>query len=382
MSSAVDPLRCALVMEQTLGHVTHARNLREVTSNRPDITPVWLPIPFETQGLGRFLPLFNSNWTVRASWRARQALGAAMASSPLDVVLFHTQVTALFSIAMMERVPSVVSLDATPINYDSVGQHYGHRAAGDGFADRLKFSRNQRAFHAAARLVTWSEWTRKSLSDDYGVDPSRLKVLAPGAADAFFEVGARRPLSSSVVGPVDRLPRLLFVGGDFRRKGGPLLLECMRGPLGTRCELHIVTNAHVAPQRNVYVHRGLGPNDPALLKLFADADVFVLPSLADCLAMVLMEATAAGLPVVTTDVGALGEAVCPGETGLLVKPGDAAELGQALNALVDDAGARQRMGRAGHALARRRFNARQNGQALLDIMIEVAQRGRHTRSAA
>jgi glycosyltransferase involved in cell wall biosynthesis len=305
-----------------------------------------------------------------------------MAATPLDAVLFHTQVTALFSIQLMRHLPSVISLDATPMNYDSVGGHYGHRAAGDGVVDQQKRLWNRRAFHAATMLVAWSEWARRSLSQDYGVDPAKVRVLAPGAAPAYFEIGRRRDTGTPATAVDDRLPRLLFVGGDFRRKGGTELLECMRGPLADRCELDVVTRDPVAPVRNVYVHHGIGPNDPALLKLFADADIFVLPSHADCLAVVLMEATASALPVVTTNVGALAEAIRPGQTGLVVRAGDGADLCRALETLVDDADARRRMGRGGHALARDRFDARANGRALLDIVIEATRRRRSLRSIA
>ena len=85
-----------------------------------------------------------------------------------------------------------------------------------------------------------------------------------------------------------------------------------------------------------------------------------------------MEATAAGLPVITTQVGALGEAVLPGESGLVVPPGDGAALAQALRTLVEDGALRRRMGRAGLALAGARFNAERNNRALLDLLAEVA----------
>jgi glycosyltransferase involved in cell wall biosynthesis len=300
-------------------------------------------------------------------------------------VLFHTQVTSLFSVGIMRRLPAVVSLDATPINYDSVGHYYHHRAAGDGLLDRQKYRINRSVFHAAAGLVTWSEWARRSLEHDYGVDPAHVRVLAPGASPAFFEIGARRAGTQEALPPSDgdRLVRLLFVGGDFERKGGPLLVESMRGPLGERCELHLVTGAELGSvPRNVHVHRGLGPNSAELLGLFAEADVFVLPTLADCLPLVLMEATAAGLPVVTTDVGALREAVIPGTSGMLVPPADAGELVAALERLVGDAALRRQMGRAGRELAQRKFDAHRNTCALLELLVEKAQGVTNGRNAA
>jgi glycosyltransferase involved in cell wall biosynthesis len=386
MIPPVAHVKCAFVMEQTLGHVTHARNLRDIAAEYGDVEPVWLPIPFETRGVGRLVPIFSQNWSVRASWRARRALSHALARIPLDAALFHTQVTSLFSVGMMQRVPSVISLDATPINYDSVGRYYGHRAASDGFLDRQKLARNRRAFHAATHLVTWSDWARRSLVADYGVDAGRVSVLAPGASAAYFEVGRRRAADRATGPRADGkaavLPRVLFVGGDFARKGGPDLLEVVGTALRDRCELHVVTNAPVEPRPHVRVHRGIGPNDPALVRLFAEADIFVLPSRAECLAIVLMEATAAALPVITTDVGALSEAVRPGDTGLVIRAGDRSDLARALDALIGDPAARHRMGLAGHELARLKFDARTNGRALLDIVVEAAQQGRHTRGAA
>jgi len=157
----------------------------------------------------------------------------------------------------------------------------------------------------------------------------------------------------------------------------------MRDPyLAERCELHLVTGANVQEQPNVFVHRGLQANSPELLRQFAQADLFILPTYADCLAVVLMEATAAGLPVITTDVGALSEAVTPGASGLLIEPGNAAALRAAVAALVDDSARRDSMGSVGHALARAKFDAQRNNSALLDLVVDLGLAQQHTRRAA
>lgn len=374
------PLRAAFVLEQTLGHVTHAGNLRRALEAQPAIAPTWLPIPFPPTGPLRFLPLLRSNWSARASWLARRALARAQAAGPLEALFFHTQVTALFSLDLIRRVPTVVSLDATPFNYDRVGAAYGHRPAGDGFVDRQKFRLNRAVFQAAAGLITWSDWARRSLIDDYAVPPDRIRVIAPGAARELFELGKRR--LAGPPGETGEPVRVLFVGGDFERKGGPELLACLEGPLGARCRVDLVTAEAVAPRPNLAVHRGLAPNSPALLRLFAQADLFVLPSHGECLSIALMEAGAAGLPLVTTAVGALPEAVRPGRSGLVVPPGDPSALATALSSLVDDADLRRRMGRAAHELAREKFDADRNGRALLDVLLEAAARGRSPRRVA
>jgi glycosyltransferase involved in cell wall biosynthesis len=280
----------------------------------------------------------------------------------------------------MRRIPTLVSLDATPINYDSLGEHYGHRPAGDGFLDRQKYALNRRTFHAAAGLVTWSEWARQSLIKDYGVRADAVRVVAPGAAPGYFDIGFARAMLNTPRRP--GIVRALFVGGDFARKGGHDLLAAMRGPLADTCEVHLVTQADIAPQKNVYVHRGLTPNSPELLRLFAEADFFVFPTHADCLAMVLMEAAAAGLPVITTDVGALAENVEPGRSGFVIRHGDVGALTLSMRALIADAELRQRMSRATFAVARERFDAQRNNRVVLDLLGALAEARPTVRRAA
>jgi len=132
----------------------------------------------------------------------------------------------------------------------------------------------------------------------------------------------------------------------------------------------------------VTIHHGVTSNSPALLRLFEEADLFVLPSLGECLAVVLMEATAAGLPIVTTDVGALAEAVNPRETGLVVPPDDVPALRQALETLLADPVRRRAMGRGGHALARERFDAAANNRTLLDLVADLVRLGARAGRAA
>jgi glycosyltransferase involved in cell wall biosynthesis len=109
-----------------------------------------------------------------------------------------------------------------------------------------------------------------------------------------------------------------------------------------------------------------------LIDLFKDADVFALPTRADCLAVVLGEAMAASLPIVTTSVGAHGEAVEDGRNGFIVEPGDSDSLCEALERLVDDAELRRSMGQQARALAEERFDAKRNALKVVELMQSVA----------
>lgn len=87
----------------------------------------------------------------------------------------------------------------------------------------------------------------------------------------------------------------------------------------------------------------------------ARATLLVHPSLAEAFPYAVLDGMAAGLPVVASDVGGIGEAVAHGRTGLLVPAGDAAALARALIALLDDRQRARRMGEEGARIARERF---------------------------
>ncbi len=124
----------------------------------------------------------------------------------------------------------------------------------------------------------------------------------------------------------------------------------------------------------------LTPNSPPLIELYHRADVFCLPTLGDCLPMVLSEAGAVGLPLVSTDVGAIGEIVRDGDTGILVPVSDPPALAAALHRLADDPALRRQMGEAARRLVGERFDAKVNAERLVSLLLDVAATARGTRS--
>lgn len=363
-------LRVGFVMEQALGHVAYARNLQTAFAREPSLEPWWFPVEQGRDGRFGRVPLLRRNWALLGSARAHAAVRRACRD--LDALFYHTQTVALLSPLTVRRLPVILSLDATPLNIDSFGTRYGLAPAGRGPLERAKQAIYRAIFARAAGFTTWSEWAKRSLCDDYGVDPARVTVIFPGIDLELFPE------------PVDRPPRakarLLFVGGDFARKGGGELLAAMRAGLSEVCELEIVTRAPVPDTPGVRVHRDLGPNDPRLLALYRAADLFALPTHADCLAVVLGEAMAAGLPVVTTSVGGQPEAVRDGENGIIVPPGDVPALARALLRLATDADLRRRMGRTARRIACERFDARENARRLLDVIEDGIDRWRSERA--
>src|SRR5262245_14919979 len=116
--------RLAFVMEQTLGQVTHTQNFQNWVANDPEVEPIWIPIAYESQAAWGSVPVVKTNWTLRASLEARSRVRAVLRTRKVDGLFFHTLVTALFAHRLMRKFPTVVSMDATPLNFDAIGTPY------------------------------------------------------------------------------------------------------------------------------------------------------------------------------------------------------------------------------------------------------------------
>jgi glycosyltransferase involved in cell wall biosynthesis len=168
--------------------------------------------------------------------------------------------------------------------------------------------------------------------------------------------------------------RLLFVGSDFQRKGGDLLVAAVSGPMRGRCELDIVTTAEVPCAPGVRVHRAAA-NSLELRSLFQRAELFALPTRAECFGQVLVEALASGLPVLAGAVGGTGDIVDDGDTGWLIPP----SLDNVVAALERALAVREAlpaMGRRARAVAEERFDGVRNDRRIIEQMLALAARRR------
>ncbi|NET87021.1 MAG: glycosyltransferase family 4 protein [Kamptonema sp. SIO1D9] len=351
--------RFGFVLEQTLGHVTHAQNLIQSLAEDNSVQPSWMLVPLEVNDIWKRIRV--PNISLLLSLRARGMVKTALRQENLDCLFYHTQLTSLFSLEHIQRIPTVISLDATPDNFETIAAAYSSNTAKGAIA-RLKFAWYRKIFQQAAALITWSNWVKQSLEKDYGIEADKITVIPPGVHLDRWHFTPKPVVT-------DRPMRLLFVGGDFERKGGSILLDAFRGGLADLCELDIVTkDEQISSEGSIRVHRGLTPNSPQLQQLFAEADIFVFPTLGDTNAIVVLEAMASGLAVITTKIGALAEEVEDGVNGLLVPVNDSEAIADAVRSLCESRQRLAAMKVASRAKAERYFSAKHNYQALVDIL--------------
>ncbi|MCR8549096.1 glycosyltransferase family 4 protein [Salipiger sp. P9] len=158
---------------------------------------------------------------------------------------------------------------------------------------------------------------------------------------------------------------LLFVGRLAGVKGVPILLDAVAALKERHPGLRL-TLIGDGPERAALEARAAGLGDTVtflgyrsqaeVAEALARTDVFVLPSFAEGVPVVLMEAMAAGVPVVTTQIAGIPELVTPWESGVLVPPGDAEALTAALDQLLSDPGQRRAMGAAGRAMVEAEYS--------------------------
>ena len=348
------------LLEQSLGHVTHTKNLLTNVALDPEVHAHWGLIDFEATGMAGRIPLYKSNWTVRAGVRARREVARMNRQTRLDALLFHTQVPAVLAQSWLRKIPGIVSLDATPLQYDELGAFYKHER-GPAWLENWKWRLNRDCFKSARRLVAWAEWTRHGLVRDYEVPADKITVIPPGVNVREW----RRPTPR---GPHADPVKILFVGGDLERKGGLQLLEAFRALRHMGLELHLVTKDRRAPEPGVFIYNNLQANSQPLKDLYHTCDIFALPTFGDCLPMVLSEAGATGMAIISTDVAGIPEIVRNGKTGLTVPIGDTASLTQALRELATNPDLRMTLGENAIAHVTRHYDAPTNAALLLDLL--------------
>lgn len=308
----------------------------------------------------------NFRIALGSSFLARRCLARYLKIYQPDVMHLHTQAIALLSTSLMRQVPCVLSMDQTI--FQVATEHFSSVH----FTNKPQILLEKRCFQLAGHIITWSDWARNSVIHDYGIAPHKVTTI-PNLMllDIFKSITPRSKTSNK--------PKLLFVGGDFYRKGGDDLVAVFLEHFSDSCELDIVTTAEIDLPNlpNLRIHRGIRPLSPELLSLYQKADIFVMPSHEDTSPNVFVEAMAANLPCIGTTIRGIPELVQDGLNGFTVAPRDRQALRQALQKLINDPDLRLSFGCNGKKLAVQRFDAISNCKRLAQIFSHCADKNTH-----
>ena len=260
--------------------------------------------------------------------------------------------------------------------------------AKSGFSDAVSLSareleqvarRELEVYRRATGIFTLSERLRRSFIEDFGLAESRVHAVHAGPN---FDV-TRIPRAPTRDDP-DHAPTILFVGRQFHRKGGDLLVQAFRRVRERLPHARLLIAGPPSSPTEAPGTRFLGDlnkNDPAgwaaLVAAYRSADVFCLPTRFEPFGIAFIEAMCFGLPCVGTAAWAVPEMVVDGETGFTIPVDDVDALTDRLVRLLSEPVLARNMGRAGRLRAERHFT----WPRVVERMTQVMTPGRISRKA-
>ena len=209
-----------------------------------------------------------------------------------------------------------------------------------------------------APLIVWSEFAKRHHAR-YVHYNEKITVIPPGIP--------KPPIKKVIHLSCD----ILFIGTDFERKGGELLIKAYSylKKKYPQIRLSLISNVsrNAKLPKDVYQEPYV-PRDKLLGTIYPKADILVLvPPVAEGYGLVVVEAASFGIPAIVSSVYALPELVEDGKTGFVVKTGSVEELVRALEKLITNKTLREKMGEAARERFLERFSVEATNKKLLKV---------------
>jgi glycosyltransferase involved in cell wall biosynthesis len=229
---------------------------------------------------------------------------------------------------------------------------------------RQAISLEKEVYDRASRVFAFSDWVRNSMVQDFQLPESKVRVAKPGVN---FEIP--KDFKKQYDEPV-----ILFIGRNFERKGGPVLLKAFRLVRQTlkKAQLIIVGCSPPIDEDGVTI-KGLIPREreDEIKELYRAASVFAMPSRFEPFGLVFLEAMAYKLPCIGTNICAMPEIIGDGECGFVVNPDDHTMLAQKLITLLRDPSLMRTMGNRGFKRVRTDYTWESFANTILGACKEV-----------
>lgn len=242
----------------------------------------------------------------------------------------------------------------------------------------------------ADRIIAVSQWTKKQLIEQLGAKASKIKVIHEGVGDRFVkrQSNETRGVNKQWLRQIKKKYQLgeryiLFVGTIQPRKNLVRLIEALAGIKDKKIDLVIAGKKGWMYQEILKAPSRLGVAnrvkfvgrvaDADLPAIYAGAEIFAWPSLMEGFGLPVLEAMAMGIPVVTSNRGALPEVA--GKAALLVEPEQTADLVKAIDLLIDNQDLRQGLREKGYRQVKK-FSWEKAAEKTLKLLTTVETRGR------
>ena len=273
--------------------------------------------------VGRFFPSLKGRLSKRLVWKSRIAARKLDMSiiEKCDVIFAPMHSGTLFSLKTSK--PIVYLSDAT---FHAMIDYYWFDFPKRDIEEGEMIEKT--AIEKAAALIYPCRWAADSAVNDYGQPREKITLAYFGPN---LDVSKISPHVFSFDGHLD----LLFVGVDWKRKGGDIAVGACKwlNENGVDATLHVVGIKSLDPSISslpyVANHGFLNKNNPEeyskIMSLYNQADCFLLPTLAECTGISFCEASTYGLPCFTHDTGGVSDYVLEGESGRLLPLGSTGE---------------------------------------------------------
>lgn len=364
-----------LVYRDHLGVRSEVSFLRRMYSGFDRLSPVWLGCHVEegASALGAPTLQLGSNAIGRALFKQFGRVPSRPDLAALKPRLIHAHFgrggALALPLARTLRVPLAVTFHGGDATKET---HYRRRAIPTIYQRRMDaLIREAALFHCVSDHIRDVLLTR-------GFPAEKLRVIRLGIETD--------PPVASLAPAAEATPYLLFVGRFVEKKGAAHLLDAVRllRDIGDTTELVLVGDGPLGPKlrREAASVAGvtfLGWQAPAEVRArMRGALALIVPSVTaasgdeEGLPTVVLEAMAQGTPVIGSRHSGIVEAIEDGTNGLLVPPGDARALADAIARLVRDPALRARLGAAGRRTVVERFDAKAQSHALEDAFLALS----------